>query len=95
MYAIVNIAGQQIKVEEGQEVEEQRWFSVFFASYDFEKVLNLEFIDGHGFIPGRAIDSVGYIINQATAREMGWKENEVIGKTLDRNLACFPHQILS
>jgi putative ABC transport system permease protein len=71
-------------IEEGQEVEEQRWFSVFFASYDFEKVLNLEFIDGHGFIPGRAIDSVGYIINQATAREMGWKENEVIGKTLDR-----------
>ncbi len=71
-------------IEDGHEVEEQQWFSVFFASYDFEKVLNLEFIAGHSFMPGRAVDSVGYIVNQAAVRAMGWDENEVIGKGLDR-----------
>lgn len=71
-------------IEAGKEIETQQWFSVFFASYDFEKVLNLEFLAGHSFQIGNAIDSIGYIINESTARAMGWENHEVIGKTLDR-----------
>ncbi len=71
-------------IEEGQNPEDQQWFSMFFAAYDFEKVLNLEFLDGHSFIPGRAVDSTGYIINEATAKSMGWELDDVIGKKLDR-----------
>jgi putative ABC transport system permease protein len=71
-------------IETGQPTEEQQWFSVFFASHDFEKVLNLQFLQGHTFIPGNTVDSLGYIINEATARAMGWNEDEIIGKSLRR-----------
>jgi putative ABC transport system permease protein len=71
-------------IETGQPTEDQQWFSVFFAAHDFEKVLNLEFIQGHTFIPGNAVDSSGYIINEATARALGWNEDEIIGKSLRR-----------
>jgi putative ABC transport system permease protein len=84
-----SIPGQNELIEhafiaEGQEIEDQQWFSVFFAHYDFEKVLNLEFLYGHSFTPGSSIDSMGYVINEATAKAMGWKVEEAIGKTLDR-----------
>ncbi len=67
----------------GTPVEEQQWFSVFFASHDFEKVLNLEFLQGHSFQIGNPIDSVGFIINESTARTLGWND-DVIGRSLDR-----------
>ena len=70
-------------VESGTPVEEQQWFSVFFAAHDFEKVLNLEFLQGHSFQIGNSVDSVGYIINEATARTLGWND-DVIGRSLDR-----------
>jgi len=71
-------------IEDGTEIESQQWFSVFFTSFDFEKVLNLEFLDGHTFLPGSSVDSSGYIINEATAKALGWTNDDAIGKTLDR-----------
>ena len=71
-------------IEDGKEIDSQQWFSVFFTSFDFEKVLNLEFLDGHTFEPGNSVDSMGYIINEATAKSMGWTNDEAIGKMLDR-----------
>ena len=70
-------------VETGTPVEDQQWFSMFFAAHDFEKVLNLEFLQGHSFRVGSSTDSVGYIINETTAKAMGW-EDDAIGKSFDR-----------
>lgn len=70
---------------EGASEEEQQWFSVMFAGHDFEKVLDLEFLQGHTFQPGNAVDSTGYIINEAAAHALGWGD-DVIGKPLRRHL---------
>lgn len=71
-------------IETAQPIEEQQWFSVFFAAHDFEKVLNLEFLQGHTFVPGNAVDSSGYIINEATAKALGWNADEIIGRSIRR-----------
>jgi putative ABC transport system permease protein len=72
-------------IPEGGSVDEQYWFSVMFCGHDFEKVLNLEFLQGHSFQVGNAVDSAGYIINESAAKALGWKENEVIGRILKRD----------
>ncbi len=69
-------------VESGTPVEDQLWLSIFFAGHDFEKVLNLEFLQGHSFQLGNSVDSTGFIINEATAKVMGWND-DVIGRSLD------------
>ena len=71
-------------VAEGAPEEEQQWFSVMFAGHDFEKVLEVEFLQGHTFHPGNTVDSTGFIINEAAARALGW-EGDVIGRTLSRS----------
>jgi putative ABC transport system permease protein len=84
-----SIPGQEELIEHafygaGQSIADHQWFSVFFASHDFEKVLNIDFLEGHTFRRGSSIDSTGFIINEATARAMGWSNDEVIGKVLKR-----------
>lgn len=83
-----SIPGQEELIENafvttGTPIEEQQWYSMFFAAHDFEKVLNLEFLQGHSFQIGNSVDSVGFIINEATARTLGWND-DVIGRSLDR-----------
>ncbi|HEX5168262.1 MAG TPA: ABC transporter permease [Cyclobacteriaceae bacterium] len=70
-------------VASGMPEEQQQWFSVMFASHDFEKTLNVEFLQGHGFQLGSSSDSVGYVINESAARALGWGD-DVIGKSIDR-----------
>lgn len=70
-------------VKSGTPIEDHQWFSVFFASHDFEKVLNLEFLEGHSFQVGNAVDSIGFILNESAAKAMGWND-DVIGRSLDR-----------
>jgi putative ABC transport system permease protein len=53
------------------------------ADYDFEKVFNIEFLEGHSFQPGSSIDSAGFIINESAARAFGW-EGEIIGREIDQ-----------
>lgn len=68
-------------VAEGAPEEDQQWFSVMFAGYDFEKVLDVTFLRGHTFQPGSAVDSTGFIINEAAARALGWQD-DVIGRKI-------------
>ncbi len=70
-------------VPEGMPPEQQQWFSVMFTSHDFEKVLNLEFLQGHPFQTGSSTDSVGYIINESAAKALGWG-TDVVGKKLNQ-----------
>ncbi len=71
-------------VESGKQKEDHQWFSVFFGGHDFEKVLDLQFLQGHSFQIGNSKDSTGFIINEAAAKALGWSDNEIIGKSLDR-----------
>lgn len=70
-------------VPSGTPADQQQWFSAMFTSHDFEKVLDVEFIQGHAFQPGNSIDSTGYIINESAARALGW-DNDVVGRKLDQ-----------
>ncbi len=70
-------------VANGTPAEQQQWFSAMFASHDFEKVLNVEFIQGHAFQIGSSTDSTGYIINESAAKALGWG-SDVVGKRLDQ-----------
>ena len=70
-------------VPQGTPLEQQQWFSVMFAGHDFEKVLNVELLQGHSFQIGSSTDSVGYIINESAAKALGWG-TDVVGKTLVR-----------
>ncbi|MFC2124486.1 FtsX-like permease family protein [Bacteroidota bacterium] len=71
-------------VSSGTPVEEQQWFSTSFVGHDFEQVLNLEFIRGHSFMVGSAVDSAGFIITESTAYALGWELDEAVGQVLDR-----------
>jgi len=70
-------------VEGGKSEDEQQWFSVMFVGHEFEKVIDVEFLEGHGFQIGSSSDSVGFVINESAAQALGWG-NEVVGKKLDR-----------
>lgn len=81
-----SIPGEEEVIEnsftaEGAPEEDAQWFSVMFAGYDFEKVLDVTFLQGHTFQPGSAADSTGFIINEAAARALGWND-DVIGRKL-------------
>lgn len=70
-------------VETGQPEEKQQWFSAMFVGHDFEKVLNVEFKEGHSFQVGSSSDSIGFVINESAATALGWDKN-VIGRKIDR-----------
>ncbi len=70
-------------VPSGMPAEQQQWFSAMFTAHDFEKVLDIEFLQGHSFQVGNSTDSTGYIINESAARALGWG-TDVVGKTLDQ-----------
>jgi putative ABC transport system permease protein len=70
-------------VPTGMPEEQQQWFSVMFVAHDFEKVLNIEFLEGHSFEFGNSSDSIGYIINESAAKALEW-EGDAVGRTIDR-----------
>lgn len=83
-----SIPGEEMVVENafvvsGKPVAEQQWFSTMSADYDFEKVLNVEFVEGHSFQVGNVVDSTGFIINESAARALGW-EGEIVGREIDQ-----------
>src|SRR5690606_24191476 len=66
-------------VETGKPAEQQQWFSLMFTGHDFEKVLNIEFLEGHSFVVGSSTDSVGFIVNESAAKALGWG-TDVVGR---------------
>ncbi|MEX1238816.1 MAG: FtsX-like permease family protein, partial [Cyclobacteriaceae bacterium] len=72
-------------VPSGAPADQQQWFSAMFTSHDFEKVLDVEFIQGHSFQVGNSIDSTGCIINESAANALGWGI-DVVGRKLDQAL---------
>jgi putative ABC transport system permease protein len=81
-----SIPGQEEVIENaffpsGAPAEQQQWFSLMFAGHDFEKVLNIEFIEGHAFVVGSSTDSIGFILNESAAKALGWG-TDVVGRRL-------------
>jgi putative ABC transport system permease protein len=44
------------------------------VGYDFAKTMNVKFVRGRDFAPGFGTDSTNYLINEAAARRMGYKD---------------------
>lgn len=61
---------------DGKDPEDNTLFHVINADYDFVETMQMRVVQGRGFSREFATDSVGYIINQETARVMGM-ENPV------------------
>ena len=81
-----SIPGQEEVIENaflpsGSPAEQQQWFSVMFAGHDFEKVLNIKFLEGHSFMVGSSTDSTGFILNESAAKALGWG-TDVVGRRL-------------
>ncbi len=55
-----------------------------FVSPGYEKVLDLEMVEGRFFEEGRTTDTSAVVINEALAKELGW--NEPLGKKLARQI---------
>ena len=70
-------------VSSGSPVDEQQWFSAMFATHDIEKIMDIEFLDGHSFQLGSSVDSTGFILNESAVEALGWKD-DVIGRSLDQ-----------
>jgi len=84
-----SIPGEEALIENaflpaGAPEEDQQWFSLFNASYDFEKIFNIEFLQGHSFKQGSSEDTDGFIINEAAAKSLGWPLDDVVGRQLTR-----------
>jgi putative ABC transport system permease protein len=81
-----SIPGQEEVIENsflpsGAPAEQQQWFSVMFAGHDFEKVLNIDFVEGHSYVVGNSTDSTGFILNESAAKALGWG-TDVVGRRL-------------
>jgi len=70
-------------VPTGSPATDQQWFSTLFGGHDFEKIMDIEFIEGHSFQVGNSTDSSGFIINEAAAKALGWG-SDVVGRSMDQ-----------
>ena len=77
-----------------------------FVSPGFEKVLDLELVDGRFFEEGRVTDSLGVVMNESLVKELGWESPinkqiarpggdtyQVIGVVKDFNYASLKREI--
>jgi putative ABC transport system permease protein len=68
-------------VPEKVSMEERHPINYFFADYDFAETLDLKFIEGNYFIRGETNISHSVVINEATAKALGY-EKPYVGKQI-------------
>lgn len=66
---------------EGSDVEDNLMFFVLQASFDFEKTMGMEIIEGRGFDMNIASDSSAVILNENALAKLGWEDP--VGKKID------------
>jgi putative ABC transport system permease protein len=64
----------------GKDTTQQLLFSVNPAGYDFVKTMGVELLDGRDFSKSFGTDTSNYLINEAAARKIGYKDP--VGKEL-------------
>jgi putative ABC transport system permease protein len=83
-----SIPGEMMIIENafvpgGTPANDQQWFSAMFAIHDIEKIMDIEFLEGHSFQLGSSVDSTGFILNESAVKALGW-EDDAIGRSLDQ-----------
>jgi ABC-type antimicrobial peptide transport system permease subunit len=64
----------------GKDTTKQLLFSNNPVTYDYIKTMGIELVDGRDFSPAYGMDTVNYLINEAAARQIGYREP--VGKEL-------------
>lgn len=59
---------------EGKDPNSAPQFATAVVGYDFVKTMNIRLVDGRDFSRDFATDSVGYLLNEAAVRIMGFKD---------------------
>ena len=64
----------------GKDTTQQLLFNVNPSGYDFVKTMGIKLMDGRDFSPEYGTDSTNYLVNEAAAKKMGYKDP--VGKEL-------------
>ncbi|MDQ6477892.1 ABC transporter permease [Dyadobacter sp. LHD-138] len=64
----------------GKDTTQQLLFNVNPSGYDFVKTMGIKLLDGRDFSPAYGTDSTNYLVNEAAAKKMGYKDP--VGKEL-------------
>ncbi len=64
----------------GKDTTQELLFNVNPAGYDFIKTMGIKLVDGRDFSPTYGTDSTNYLVNEAAAKKMGYKDP--VGKEL-------------
>ena len=64
----------------GKDTTQQLLFNVNPSGYDFVKTMGIKLLDGRDFSPDYGTDSTNYLINEAAAKKIGYKDP--VGKEL-------------
>lgn len=64
----------------GKDTTKQLLFSSNPITYDYIKTMDIQLVEGRDFNPSFGMDTVNYLINEAAARQIGYKEP--VGKEL-------------
>ena len=67
-------------------MDKSKLFSVMWINHDFFKTFNLNIVTGRQFQENMTTDdSLALVINQSLARQMGWTDEEAVGKQFEYN----------
>jgi putative ABC transport system permease protein len=59
--------------------------NIYHVDYDYLRTLGIRVIKGRNFSKDFSTDSAGVVINEAAVRELGWTNDNAIGKTIVRS----------
>ncbi len=59
--------------------------NIYHVDYDYLRTLGIQVIKGRNFSKDFPSDSAGVVINEAAVRELGWTNDNAIGKTIVRS----------
>ena len=77
---IAPIAAPLIVFMQAKDTTKQLLFSNNHVTYDYIKTMGIELVAGRDISPGYGLDSMNYLINEAAAKQIGYKDP--VGKEL-------------
>jgi putative ABC transport system permease protein len=59
--------------------------NIFHVDYDYPRTLGIQILKGRNFSKDFPTDSSGIVINEAAVQQLGWKNDNAVGKTIVRS----------
>ncbi|MGI8952365.1 MAG: ABC transporter permease [Chitinophagaceae bacterium] len=59
--------------------------NIYHVDYDYLRTLGIHLLQGRNFSKDFGTDSAGIVINEAAVRELGWTNDNAVGKTIVRS----------